>query len=128
MAPSPPAPAPAPAPPPALDNPYNILPPKRPNPQYWRYASLAAFLLTCFLAPATDSWSTTLRRACWMAYWMTYLDTSYKDGSRAWPWFQRLGIWRMYCGYLQVRGARQREGEGGKEGWNNGDAWIGRAF
>jgi hypothetical protein len=126
MAPSPPAPAPA--PPPALDNPYNLLPPKHANPQYWRHASLAAFLLTCFLAPATDSWSTTLRRACWMAYWMTYLDTSYKDGSRAWPWFQRMGIWRMYCGYLQVRGERQREGEGWKEGWNNGDAWIGRAF
>lgn len=96
MAPSPPAP------PPAPENPYNLLPPKRLNPQYWRYASLAAFLLTCFLAPSSDSWGTILRRACWAAYWMTYLDTSYKDGSRAWPWFQRLGIWRMYCGYLQV--------------------------
>ncbi len=83
---------------------YGILPPKRPNPQLWRYASLLAFGLTCLLlatSTAPPAWPTILKHACIYAYLCTYLDTSYKDGARAWPWFQRLGIWRYYVGYLK---------------------------
>lgn len=81
---------------------FKCKPSQKPNKQFWRYASFLAFIATFLLVPSTTSWASALHRACYMAYVMTYLDTSYRDGSRAWPWFQRLPVWRLYCRYIKV--------------------------
>ncbi|EKU21865.1 diacylglycerol acyltransferase 2 [Nannochloropsis gaditana CCMP526] len=80
---------------------FKCKPSQKPNKQFWRYASFLAFIATFLLVPSTTSWASALHRACFMAYVMTYLDTSYRDGSRAWPWFQRLPVWRLYCRYIK---------------------------
>jgi hypothetical protein len=44
------------------------------------------------------------QKAFWTSYLITYLDTdSYKTGTRTWPWFAHLQLWKGFCSYV-IRG------------------------